>query len=306
MTVATRSSTRRFMCLAALAFAFGHAGTASATRHHTTATTVHVHPHARKVAKRKQPDANNAAVMAPRRAVAARARSGQTATSSKHRTVVDEKPLIVIDPGHGGRDSGAIGHSGLYEKAVALETALTLRRQLLATGHYRVAMTRTTDVFVSLAHRVAFARSHHAALLISIHANASPDPRTHGASVFVRTPQANDDAITSVVGGPGASRGIANALDAKPHPNSTLLQTAIIDSLNDDVRMVESPARNAHLFVLAERDIPGVLVEMGFLSNQHDEALLKRPKYRLTIANAIRDAVDDYYAALQHPDALRT
>jgi N-acetylmuramoyl-L-alanine amidase len=112
--------------------------------------------------------------------------------------------------------------------------------------------------------------------------------------------------ITHVANGPGVSRGIANALAPKPRPGSALLQYTMIDNLDDDVRMVAHPARQGHLYVLAERDIPGVLVEMGFLSNRHDEALLKEAKYRLTIADAIRDAVDDYYAALKHPGALQT
>jgi N-acetylmuramoyl-L-alanine amidase len=274
---------------------------ALAAKHQTSAHTKHTTPHTRTIARHKSPATPHPAIIAPQKSVVLKTRPGHAATVAH---AAADKPMIVIDPGHGGKDSGAIGCTGVYEKTIALQTALTLRHQLLATGRYRVALTRTSDHFVSLANRVAFARSHHAALLISIHANASPDPHTHGASVFVRTPQANADAITSVAGGPKASRGIAHALDGKP-PESSLLQTAIIDSLNDDIPMVENPARNAHLFVLRERDIPGVLIEMGFLSNHHDESLLKQPKYRLTIANAIRDAVDDYYNAMQHPDAVK-
>ncbi len=80
----------------------------------------------------------------------------------------------------------------------------------------------------------------------------------------------------------------------------------MINQLNDDIRMVTNPARQGHLYVLAARDIPGVLVEMGFISNRHDEAMLRRPGYRLTIAEALRDAIDDYYAGIRHPGASRT
>jgi N-acetylmuramoyl-L-alanine amidase len=221
---------------------------------------------------------------------------------AKHRVVAAAKPLIVIDPGHGGKDPGAIGRSGVYEKTIALKTALTLRTQLLATHRYRVALTRTTDVFVPLARRLAFARSHHAALMISIHANASPDPKAHGASVFVRTPVANDDRITKVVTGATNGDNIASALT--PRPGSLLLQSAMINSLDDDITMVDTPARDAHLFVLRSQSIPSVLVEMGFVSNRQDERLLKQAKYRCTIAKAIRDAINDYYAAIAHPGAI--
>ncbi|HEX2941847.1 MAG TPA: N-acetylmuramoyl-L-alanine amidase [Rhodopila sp.] len=233
---------------------------------------------------------------------------GILTASHAHRRA--EKPLVVIDPGHGGKDSGAIGLAGTLEKRIALETALTLRRLLEATGRYRVAMTRTTDRFVSLSDRVAFARSHHAALLISIHANASPDAGADGASVYVRTSRPEGDTITHVAAGPGVSSGIASALDpssgSTPRSGSAWLQSSMINQLNDDIHLVGNPAREGRLYVLAARDIPGVLVEMGFVTNRHDETMLRRRGYRRKIAEALRDAIDDYYAGIRHPGASRT
>jgi N-acetylmuramoyl-L-alanine amidase len=187
----------------------------------------------------------------------------------------DHLPLIVIDPGHGGADPGAIGGSGTLEKSVTLATALDLRRVLLATGRYRVALTRTKDRSVSLANRLAFERSHDADLLIAIHADAAHDRQARGASVYVR-----DDA-------------------AAPLAASAGLQASMVDQLADDVRMVPAPARSAHLYVLADHSIPSVLVEMGFLSNRRDENLLRQPHHRHVVAEAIKDAVDDYFAASQ-------
>lgn len=212
----------------------------------------------------------------------------------------------MIDPGHGGRDSGAVGASGTLEKKITLVTALELKRLLEATGRYRVALTRTRDVFVSLAARVAFARSHKASLFIAIHANASRDRGAHGATVYVRSGQEDGDKVTRLAAGPGSAAGIADALAGpkpQPRPDSAWLQYAMIDHLDDDIRMIAQPARQANFYVLGIQGIPSVLLELGFLSNRHDEALLKKAKYRLVLARAIRDAIEDYFGQLKHPDA---
>ena len=208
------------------------------------------------------------------------------------------KPLIVIDPGHGGRDSGAVGIAGTLEKRVTLTTALELRRLLLATGHYRVLLTRATDRFVSLADRVAFERSHHTALFISIHADSSPDHQAHGASVYTRSAAASGG-LAALAATSSNSGKIARVL-AHARPGSSLLQYTLIDNLNDDLAMADDPARQAHLYVLCLTDIPSVLVEMGFLSNRREEAELRTAKHRLVIARAIRDAIEDYFRDLKH------
>lgn len=187
----------------------------------------------------------------------------------------DHRPLVVIDPGHGGTDPGAIGVSGTLEKTVTLATALDLRRLLLATGRYRVALTRTTDRSMSLADRLAFARNHDADLLIAIHADAAHDRHARGASVYVR-----DDATA-------------------PLSASTGLQASMIEQLADDVHMVPAPARSARFYVLADHTIPSVLLEMGYLTNRSDEKLLRQPQHRHVVADAIRDAVNDYFAAIR-------
>ena len=211
----------------------------------------------------------------------------RTAVASRHHRVTSHrhppkpeplasKPLIVIDPGHGGPDPGAIGLSGTREKNLTLAAALDLRSVLQATGRYRIALTRTGDQSVSLAGRLAFAHSHDADLLIAIHADASRDRRARGASVYVRSGDA-----------------------AAPLTASAGLQDSMIDQLSDDVHMAGAPARTAHLYVLASRTIPSVLVEMGFLSNRQDEALLRQAAHRRVVVQAIKDAVDDYFAALR-------
>lgn len=224
-------------------------------------------------------------------------------TAHRHRvthnpTPSTSHPLIVIDPGHGGRDPGAIGARGTLEKTITLATALELQRVLKATGRYRVALTRTHDGTLALAGRLAFARKHDADLLIAIHADASRDHDARGASVYINSGQ-NTVRLTA---SSGNAVQIANALSATqppPEPGSAWLQYTMIEQLADDVRMVVTPARTAHLYVLGSHSIPSVLLEMGFLSNRQDEVLLGQTAHRRVIVQAIKDAIDDYFAGIK-------
>jgi N-acetylmuramoyl-L-alanine amidase len=213
-------------------------------------------------------------------------------------------PLVVIDPGHGGSDPGAIGLTGTEEKTITLTTAKELQHTLSRTGRYRVALTRTGDRSVSLGQRLAFARGHDADLLIAIHADASRDHRARGASVYI----SSNDVTSHFAADKGSAGLIARALagpEPTPEPGSAWLQYTMIDQLADDVRMTDSPARHAHLYVLASRTIPSVLLEMGFLSNRQDESLLRQAAHRRVLVQAISDAIDDYFAAIKGP-ASRT
>ena len=263
----------------------GPARTGPVNHVRTTATSKHVAKHNRQH---------------PQKAI------GQATQHTAHRKIAHKQmsapamsqPLIVIDPGHGGRDPGAIGARGTLEKIITLSTALELRRVLKATGRYRVALTRTRDDTVALASRLAFARKHDADLLIAIHADASRNHHARGASVYVSSGH-NTVRLTASSG--NAVR-IADALSVPqppPEPGSAWLQYTMIEQLADDVRMVVAPARAAHLYVLASHTIPSVLLEMGFLSNRQDEVLLRQAAHRRVIVEAIRDAIDDYFAGIK-------
>ena len=264
----------------------------------------------RQVAQHSAPAARNGKPLSHHHALAKRARPAvprpaqahHKAKPPSHRTITAVRPVIVIDPGHGGRDLGAVGRAGTLEKSVTLNAALELKRQLAATGRYRVAMTRTSDVFISLADRRAFARRQHGALFISIHANASKDSRARGASVYVQRRRRGSEEIMRFAAGPGTIGGVADALiGPRPRPGSAWLQSTMIDNLDNDIRMLSAPARDARLYVLGGHAMPSVLLEMGFLSNRQDEVLLKQAKYRKVIAGAIRQSIDDYFTALKHP-----
>lgn len=226
----------------------------------------------------------------------------RTAIGALHRPRASRPaPLIVIDPGHGGLDGGTVGRSGTREKEVTLAEAEALRRELLGTGRYRVLLTRTDDRTVSLDQRLALASAHDATLLLSLHADASPNHATRGASVYIRAPE-HAGPSRRPIGGPrvnrrAITRAVAASRRTASGPGSALLQSRLIASLDDDIRMTGSPNRADRLYVLANKEIPSVLVEMGFLSNRKDETLLRSPRYQGVIARAIRDALDDYFAA---------
>jgi N-acetylmuramoyl-L-alanine amidase len=258
-----------------------HAGLARTPSHHTVAKATHAAPkHGTRHAAATQRSAGGA-------------RNAPVAEAPK-----PAKPLIVIDPGHGGQDPGAIGVSGTREKTVTLAAAQELRRSLERTGRYRVALTRSGDRSMSLAARLAFAGRHDADLLISIHADASSDRSARGASVYV----GSRDLTRHFAANRGSSHEIARALAATAPvavPGSGWLQYSMIEQLADDVRMTAAPARQAQLYVLSSRTIPGVLLEMGFLSNREDEALLKQPARRQILVQAITEAIDDYFAGIR-------
>ncbi|HSU04087.1 MAG TPA: N-acetylmuramoyl-L-alanine amidase [Acetobacteraceae bacterium] len=220
-------------------------------------------------------------------------------------------PLVVIDPGHGGKDPGCIGLSGTQEKTVVLALGQELEHQLKAGGRYRVATTRNSDVFIPLIERVAIARQHRAALFISLHANAAPDHHASGACVYRFAYSASDAQAAAMArwensadrfGGPAfhdTSPEITHILTSlmrqETWRHSAELQTYLVDHLDDRVTMLPIAARHARFVVLSAPDIPSVLIESGFLTNRSDEKLLTSKTHRRVLAEAMRRAVDRYF-----------
>ena len=225
-------------------------------------------------------------------------------------------PLVMLDPGHGGKDPGAIGYSGTYEKHVALATAQELKRQLEATGRYRVAMTRSSDVFIPLDGRVAHAQGRGASLFVSMHADALSDHAVRGASVYTLATTASDAQTAALArrensadrfAGPqfrGTTPEVAQILASLVRQETRLasarMARSVVGALDQDLPMLPNPARHAGFVVLKAADIPSVLVEMGFMSNPQDEAALRRPAHRARVATAMKRAVEAYFAAADH------
>jgi N-acetylmuramoyl-L-alanine amidase len=225
-------------------------------------------------------------------------------------------PLVVLDPGHGGKDPGAIGVSGTYEKNVALAAAQELRRQLLASRRYRVELTRSRDIFVGLDERVTRAQKLKAALFVSLHADALPDRSVRGASVYTLSNTASDAQTAALAsrensadrfGGtafrdvsPEVGRILASLTRRETKLGAARIQQSLVRGLERDVRLLPNPARHAGFVVLQSSDIPSVLVEMGFMSNPDDEAALRQGQHRVRVAAAMKRAVDGYFATLHH------
>lgn len=238
--------------------------------------------------------------------------------AARRKSAPDRRPVVVLDPGHGGKDPGSIGVSGIFEKTVTLATALATAHALHARGRCRVMLTRNRDVFIPLVDRVLFAQRNKAILFVSMHANSTSDHKIRGASVYTLSNRPSDPLSAAMaqsenaadrIGGPHFSRyphTVARILSSlvreETHRGSIYLQGDVIRELGDHhVRLLADPARHAHFMVLKAADIPSVLVEMGFMSNRTDEALLRQPAHRRMLAEAMAVAVDDW---LQARDAL--
>jgi N-acetylmuramoyl-L-alanine amidase len=229
------------------------------------------------------------------------------------RAEVGRVPLVMLDPGHGGKDPGAIGVSGTYEKHISLAAGVELKRLLETEGRYRVALTRVRDVFIPLEHRVEIADSQGAALFVSMHADALPYRDVRGASVYTLSNTASDPESAALAArensadrflGPAyraVTPQIASILNSlvqrETRVESTRLARQMVGSLEEAVRMLPNPDRHAGFVVLQSTEIPSILVEMGFMSNPEDESFLRRPAYRFRVASAMKQAIDAYFAA---------
>jgi N-acetylmuramoyl-L-alanine amidase len=222
--------------------------------------------------------------------------------------------LVILDPGHGGKDPGAIGVSGTYEKHIALAAAQELQRQLRATGKMRVELTRNTDVFIPLPERVGIAQRKGAALFVSMHADALTDHSVRGASVYTLGDHATDSqtallatrensADRFAVGGigktsPDVAKILASLVREETRAGSARMAHQVVGALAQDTRLLQNPSRQAGFMVLKAADIPSVLVEMGFMSNAQDEAALRQAAHRAKVAGAIKRAIEAYFSTL--------
>ena len=223
----------------------------------------------------------------------------------------DGKLRIVLDPGHGGIDSGAIAKSGVLEKGVVLAFARTLKEKLEANSRYEVLMTRDDDTFVTLRGRVQFARSKHADLFVSIHADSFSGGDIRGATVYTLSERASDQMAASIAESENKSDILAG-VDVPEDTNDVsdiLIDLArretknfavvfarnVVQELKPAVRLFKRAHQQAGFVVLKAPDVPSALVELGYLSNVDDEKLLTSPEWRDKTADAITRAIDEYF-----------
>jgi N-acetylmuramoyl-L-alanine amidase len=251
-----------------------------------------------------------ASVRAPARA---KGRGSHVRRAPKRRRAVRAKPVIVLDPGHGGIDPGTRGRLGTREKHVTLRVARAVRRKLLATGRYKVVMTRTGDTFVPLRQRIAIARKADGDLFISFHADALSIKSFRGASVYTLSEKASDDEAAAlakkenkadIIAGidlgreSGDVRNILIDLAQRETMNRSIhLARFLIADLRRAIKLVRNKKhRFAGFAVLRAPDVPSVLIELGYLSNKADERLLRSSRHHAKLARAILRAIDRYIA----------
>jgi N-acetylmuramoyl-L-alanine amidase len=222
--------------------------------------------------------------------------------------------LIVLDPGHGGIDTGSRAKTGVNEKDVVLAFSLALRKQLAESGKYRVAMTRDDDTYVPLGERVQFARSRGAALFISIHADFLPpsEGQADGASIYTLSEHASDTEAARLADTENKADVIAGVdLTAEPDDVANILvdlaqretktfsvqfaRTAM-GELKTATRLHKRPLKSAGFKVLTAPDVPSVLIELGYMSDKGDLSHLTSPVWRTRTTAALAQAVDTYFA----------
>jgi N-acetylmuramoyl-L-alanine amidase len=241
---------------------------------------------------------------------AARKGDREPATGS----VGDARPLLVIDPGHGGIDTGTTAASGETEKAIVLEFAQQLREKLGKSGRYRVLMTRSDDSFVSLPERVRVARGSKAALFISIHADTlgRRDAETRGATIYTLSDTASDGEAARLAETENKADVIAGVdLSAEPDEVADILidlaqretktfsaqfARTLVAELKTAARLHKHPLKSAGFKVLTAPDVPSVLVELGYVSNPQDLKLMTSEAWRGRATDSLVQAVNAFFA----------
>lgn len=224
---------------------------------------------------------------------------------------VKRKHIIVLDPGHGGKDPGAIGlHGKTYEKNVTLSMGKELR-QILQQRGYEVYLTRDRDVFIPLRQRTKIAQKYKAELFMSIHADSAQNRNATGLSVYTLSDTASDKEAAAlaerenkadIIGGidlGGNSKEVNDILislsQTDTRNKSSKYATYLVQEMSKNVKLVKNTHRFAGFAVLKAPDVPSVLLEMGYLSNKTEEANLKTPYYRKKLAEAAARAIDRYF-----------
>jgi N-acetylmuramoyl-L-alanine amidase len=234
----------------------------------------------------------------------------------------DSRPLVVLDPGHGGIDTGTKGPGGEQEKDIVLAFAKSLRERIEALGKYRMLMTRSDDTFIPLADRVRIARDAGASLFISIHADwlSHKEGDAQGATIYTLSETASDPAAARLAEEENRADVIAG-VDLKDEPDDVagiLIDLAqretktfsvqfahkLDSAMKSATRMHKEPIKSAGFRVLRAPDVPSVLVELGYVSNKDDLQSLLSDTWRDHTADSMAAAIDGYFSS--HLGGTRT
>jgi N-acetylmuramoyl-L-alanine amidase len=231
-----------------------------------------------------------------------------------HHSGGDPRPIVVIDPGHGGIDNGTVATSGAMEKQIVLDFALLLRDRLESSGKFRVVMTRTDDTFIPLGDRVRMARIRQASLFISIHADAlkKGEGEAQGATVYTLSEKASDaeaarlaedENRADVIAGIDLSHESTDVADIlidlaqrETKAYSVRFAKSVVGSMRKVARMHKNPMKSAGFKVLKAPDVPSVLIELGYVSDETDLKQLTSGNWQAKTASAIARSVDAFFA----------
>ncbi|MEL4069240.1 N-acetylmuramoyl-L-alanine amidase [Ochrobactrum sp. GPK 3] len=216
---------------------------------------------------------------------------------------------VMIDPGHGGIDSGAESLSGIKEKDLTLAFGIELRDRLAQEKNIQVLMTRDDDTYLRLSERVRIARQHEADLFISIHADTINQNDIRGATVYTISDKASDAVARAMAERENKSDNLGGAApDEMPEVADILLDLTrrethtfslsfaekVITHLQGQVNLINNPHRFAGFQVLRAPDVPSVLIEIGYLSNAEDEKLISNPEWRKKLADRLALAIKSF------------
>jgi N-acetylmuramoyl-L-alanine amidase len=219
----------------------------------------------------------------------------------------DQRWHVVIDAGHGGKDSGAIGPSGLMEKHVVLDIATRLQDLLRRDPQWRVTLTRDTDVFIPLEERTAIANAKAADLFVSIHANAAERPEAHGIETYFLDLASDEQSLRVAARENATTLSKVSSLQlilrdlqmtSKRNESSLLagsVQQALVQPTGGGKAGRDLGVKHAPFVVLIGAEMPSILVETGFISNPTEERRLADPKYRAQAARAIFQGIAEYF-----------
>ncbi|WP_410499069.1 N-acetylmuramoyl-L-alanine amidase [Chitinibacter sp. S2-10] len=275
----------------------------------------------------RQLNSETAVLAAPNASQASKTAQNTTASKPEKTEPVDRSSLkvdrlitVVLDPGHGGEDPGAVGPSGTYEKTVVLQIAKRLRDLLHAEANFRVVMTRDADFFVPLGVRVRKARAVQADLFVSIHADAFVKPDANGSSVFALSEggasstaarwlaktQNDADLIggVKIKGGEDLRKTLLDLTTTATINDSLKVGKAMLGELGGINRLHKNSVEQASFAVLKAPDIPSVLVETAFISNPDEEKKLIDDDYQHKMALALLKGIKRYFA--KNPPLART
>jgi N-acetylmuramoyl-L-alanine amidase len=225
----------------------------------------------------------------------------------------DLRPVVVIDPGHGGIDNGTMAASGEAEKNLVLDFAIALREHIEKSGKYRVVMTRSDDTFIPLGERVRIARNQKAALFVSIHADALPraEGDAQGATVYTLSDRASDveaerlaeaENKADAIGGVNLTEEPTDVADIlidlaqrETRTFSNRFARLVVGEMKSVARMHKHPLKSAGFKVLKAPDVPSVLVELGYVSNKDDLQHLVSENWRTRTVGSIGQAVEAFF-----------